>query len=242
MIWYDNPQILLSNMASFFPHKDMSFAEKMNAIMRFAIYFGIIISISKGSPSGIYFIMAVVVFTYIAYSTLSPAQKSDVVLSDPLRTLINLNDPNPGADGGAITPPYMTPALKDAIERQKSSCQKPTPNNPFGNFDMINGPIDDPNRSPACYHADVASEIDEYFNYNLYKDTDMLFEKSNSQRQFVTMPNTQIINDQTAFAKALYGIPDGTCKTNQDNCGGDYPSNDLRYNRSILIDPDRPLV
>lgn len=238
MIWYDDPKVLVSDMSAFFPHKNMNFDEKMNALMRFAIYFGVIMSVAQGTPSGIYFIMAVVVFTYLCGRSLSSSTSSDIVLEDPLRTPINLQDPNPGS----AAPEYMTPALKATIERQKETCTKPTQHNPFSNFDLINGPIDDPNRPPACYHGDVASEINEHFNYNLYMDADMLFNKSNSQRQFITMPNTKIVNDQTAFAKALYLIPEGTCKTNQDNCGGDYPSSDLRYHRGILIDPDRPLV
>ena len=241
MIWYDDPKILLSDMSAFFPHRNMSFSEKMNALMRFAIYFGIVMSVAQGTPSGIYFIMAVVVFTYICGRSLSSSE-SDIVLEDPLRTPVNLNDPNPGSAGAAVTPPYMTPALKTAISAQKESCYKPTQHNPFGNYDLINGPIQHPHREPACYHGDVADDIDQHFNYNLHKDVDMLWNKNNSQRQYYTVANTQIINDQTAFAKALYLTPDGSCKSNQNNCYRDALANDVRFNRSVLIDPNRPLV
>ena len=57
------------------------------------------------------------------------------------------------------------------------------------------------------------------FNHNLFRDVDELWERANSQRQFYTIPNTAIPNNQKEFANWLYRSPGGNCKTDQGRCG-----------------------
>tara|TARA_B100001964_G_scaffold243366_1_gene321125 strand:+ start:820 stop:1407 length:588 start_codon:yes stop_codon:yes gene_type:complete len=88
-------------------------------------------------------------------------------------------------------------------------CTKPTPNNPFMNANLI---TDDRNRMPACRPTKKVKEsIENSFNTNLYRNVSDVFGKQNGQRQFYTMPSTTIPNDQTKFAKWLYGTGP-TCK------------------------------
>ena len=42
-LWYKNPIVLISNMDEFFPTNDLSKINKINAIVRFASYYSIII-------------------------------------------------------------------------------------------------------------------------------------------------------------------------------------------------------
>jgi hypothetical protein len=42
-VWFNNPRVLLKNLDDFFPHKTLSIERKINAIARFAIYFGLLI-------------------------------------------------------------------------------------------------------------------------------------------------------------------------------------------------------
>jgi len=88
------------------------------------------------------------------------------------------------------------------------NCKNPTKDNPLMNINIG----DNPNNPLPCIHTDeIKEDINSKFNYNLYRDTDDLFERFNSQRQFYTTPNTSVPNDQTKFAEWLYKIPQ-TCK------------------------------
>lgn len=83
-------------------------------------------------------------------------------------------------------------------------CTEPTKDNPLMNINIG----DDPNKPKACEYTDEIKEnINEKYNYNLYRDVDDLFERHNSQRQFFTMPE----NNQQEFAEWLYKAPE-TCK------------------------------
>lgn len=46
-VWYKNPLVLISNMDEFFPTNDLSKINKINAIVRFALYYSLIIIICK---------------------------------------------------------------------------------------------------------------------------------------------------------------------------------------------------
>ena len=46
-LWYNNPLILLNNMDEFFPTNDLSKINKINSIIRFALYYSIIIIVCK---------------------------------------------------------------------------------------------------------------------------------------------------------------------------------------------------
>lgn len=113
---------------------------------------------------------------------------------------------------------------KRGEQDKNGKCTSPTLDNPFMNvtmkdymnFDKDGSVVD---RPQACDPTDptVKSEIETNFNNNLFRDVNDVFGKSNSQRQFFTMPWTQIPNDRESFQKWLYFSP-ATCKENQDNC------------------------
>ena len=56
-----------------------------------------------------------------------------------------------------------------------------------------------------------------------------------SQRQFFTMPWTEIVNDRDSFQKWLYLSPE-TCKQNQENC---LNYEDLRSKRFVQVDENK---
>ena len=93
----------------------------------------------------------------------------------------------------------------------------PTQENPFMNYNYI---TDKPNKKTAIKshnNNDVKKEINHLFNEKLYRDVSDLYGKNNSQRQFYTMPCTEIVNNQTEFAKWLYKT-DETCKEKGIKC------------------------
>ena len=83
-------------------------------------------------------------------------------------------------------------------------CHMPTKNNPFMNY-TIGDLIDNPNRLPACKYDNVKKKIKDNFKSHIYIDYSELWGKFISDRNFYTMPNTDIVNDQTKFALWCYG-------------------------------------
>jgi hypothetical protein len=67
----------------------------------------------------------------------------------------------------------------------------------------------------------------EYFNNDLYRNTDDIFNKENSQREFYTMPVNSIINDQTKFAEWCYKTPPTCREGNGIQCASDIISSTI---------------
>lgn len=81
----------------------------------------------------------------------------------------------------------------------------PTKENPFMNI-LIPEYVENPERGKAAdlNNATVKEEVEKYFNENLYRDVDDIWDKANSQRQWYTMPATTIPNDRDAFMEWCY--------------------------------------
>lgn len=182
LFWYQSPKILWqqSRLAEFYPSYDMTLAEKLNAIMRLSIYVGIVLFLIMNNYNYLWIPVMIGVFTVFIYNS----QKAN------LETFFNNQQ------------------LTDIVEEQLDAEQiQPTVNNPFMNFNLI---TDSRFRAPAqkSYNNDyLKADIENKFNVNLFRNVDDIWAKSNSQREFYTMPNTTVVNDQTSFAKWLYNSP-----------------------------------
>jgi len=97
-----------------------------------------------------------------------------------------------------------------------STCTKPSKTNPFMNY-TVGDLIENKDRDPACNYEDVKDEMRKEFRSHVYADSSDMWGKYYSDREFYTMPNTDIVNNQTGFALALYG-KSGECKTTGNNC------------------------
>jgi hypothetical protein len=94
---------------------------------------------------------------------------------------------------------------------------EPTTSNPFMNINLITDDKEKPAPNPSWNNEPLQKEIENKFGYNLYRDVGDLYGKSNSQRQFFTMPSTTIPNNQTSFAKWCYSTGP-TCKEKSIYC------------------------
>lgn len=111
-------------------------------------------------------------------------------------------------------------------ENFQSTCKKPTSDNPYMNY-LMSDYTDDDNEQEACDITDenIQSDIkDEYYS-DLYRNTSDLFETHNSERQFYTLPNTTLYNDQDSFAKWLFNDVNN-CKKDNQEC---LQHEDIRY-------------
>lgn len=170
----------------------MSFNEQLNCIMRFSLYFAIIVFIIKKDANILLIPVFMAIFTYYIY-------------------LVDVN--NKQHENEVLENMHV---MKDNATGRK--CQKPTQQNPFMNV-LMSDYVHNPERPPACtMNNKVKRMVSHYFDKNLYRDVDDIFHKNASDRQFYTTPNTTIPNDQTAFAKWLYQLGP-TCKEgNGDVC------------------------
>ena len=197
--WSENFSIIYQSdrLTEFFPNYQMTMIEKLNALTRMSIYLGIVLSILLRNYLYLYIIVIGFLGSYFVYKT----------QLDNLELYFNSYDSKRNRSNERI--------LLD------KPCTKPTVNNPMMNFNII---TDKRDRSKACdswNSKEVKKEIEDKFNYNLYRNVSDLYGKNNSQRQYYTMPSTTMPNDQTAFAKWCYNTGP-TCKERSLYCAPIY--------------------
>ena len=112
---------------------------------------------------------------------------------------------------------------KSKNKKQIDKCDPPNINNPFMNVLVTQ----DKNDIPSCKSSDsnIKNMSDTFYKFNLYQNSDDLFNKKHLDRQFYTMPATTIPNNQLDFSNWLYKIPDN-CKHDNNNC---LEYEDIRY-------------
>lgn len=194
-IWFNDITHFMTekNYNKFFPSKDMSFAEQLNSILRFAIYFTIVIFIIKKDVNIFLVLVFTALFTYVIYT---------VDNKNKIQERFYLESKNMVED-------------KDT----KKLCSNPTKDNPFMNV-LFSDYSDNPDRKPACdlTKGKAKKIVKKYFDNNLYRDVSDIYNRNASDRNYYTMPSTTIPNDQYAFSQFLYG-QDKTCKEgNSDTC------------------------
>jgi hypothetical protein len=218
-VWINNFEIIFKKdrLTEFFPTKEQTRAERINALVRLSLYIGLFMSLYYNDIKYMYIFIFTILITYIIYTEKNGFE---------LETLENINS------SVMIQDPQPQPKV----------CSVPTLDNPFMNATMKDymnfdetGKIVD--RPPACdiNEPKLKKTIDTQFNNNLYRDVSDVFGKFNSQRQFYTMPSTTIPNAQGEFAKWLYLNPK-TCKEDQDNC---LNYEDIRGKRFIMPNPEQ---
>ena len=181
---FDNSKIL-----EFWPSKYQNHEDKINALFRFILYGGILLSLHNQNAS--YVLLALIIIFLIAMYIEKKTYK-------PKKNNVH-----------RCTNPKM-------MKNVPQDCQKPTEENPFANV-LITDYTDNPDRPPACATGEVVHDINNKFRKNLYMDIDSIYEKENSERQFFSTANTTIPNDQVNFAKWLYE-PELNCKTKPKDC------------------------
>jgi hypothetical protein len=139
--------------------------------------------------------------------------------------LIRSREMREGFQGNAIgaatdAPAEGTPAgsaaaapLYNVIGAAPATLTLPTARNPFMNV-LLDEIKYHPTRPMAASVLDPSVKVglDDFFRAGFYSDPTDVFGRSQSQRQFITMPSTSIPNDVDSYQKWLYGIPGKTCK------------------------------
>ena len=195
-LWYNNPKILFKNLDEFFPDKDLKYNNKINSLVRFALYYSFLIILLDYNINYLYISLILIIISYYFgnYNNLKYETEN-----------FDINN--------------------------KDNCRKPTSDNPFMNYtlgNLLNK--DDPNQS-ACKYDDVKDDMRKKFRKDIYTDTNDIWGKYISDRNFYTMPNTELVSKQSEFAEWLYG-GFGKCKTEGNNC---LKMRDPTFNRGRII-------
>ena len=194
-LWKENVSILLrkDRIKEFWPNSKFHINENVNAFSRFCLYAGLILTVLQNNPFMLLMSLSIaIIFTKIAQRHKRPSLYK------------------------SVQPEHTMPELNKMV---KKKCLEPSNENPFANvtyFDYEN----DPNRPPACSIDNVKENVNDKFFHSFPQSEYDLYNNGHSQRQFFSMPNTTIPNDQASFAKWLYGDINKTCKSNPLNCTG----------------------
>jgi hypothetical protein len=191
-IWFEDIQgfMVETNFYVIWPTKDMPFAQQLNALVRFSIYFALIVFVLKHDINIFFVVVVMAAFTYFIYT-------NDKTVKQTRHDIIE---------------------KMNEMDVNGRRCVRPSAQNPFMNV-LMTDYAKNPQRPPACETSQrTKRDIKANFDRNLYRDVDDIFHKKASDRQFYTTPITTIPNDQTKFAKWLYGTP-ATCKEgNGEKC------------------------
>ena len=194
-IWYKDWRSFARDdrLVRFIPMPRTPLSNQLNAVMRFALYYGIAALLIRGSFASIYIPVVTAAITYVVFNT---EDNSDTQTKEAL-SAINV--------------------VRDA--RTMQPCVSPSLDNPFMNV-LMSDYSRFANRPAACdvTHPTIHERAETLSAHNLYKDSDDIYDRNASSHQFYTNPSTTIPNDQGAFARWLYETPP-TCKEgNSDWC------------------------
>eukprot|EP00798_Chlamydomonas_sp_ICE-L_P019645 gene19645-26331_t len=162
----------------------MDFVQRMNAVMRFSVYFAVVMIVLTSNMKYVLVPVVVAIITYLLHQRM------------PQSTGPTLKD-------GQVYDKFA-----------ERGCTAPSNNNPFMNVLMneyVDAP--DRLRACDVEDNKVRKLVNKHFDENLPRNVDDIFNKQASDRQYYTTPNTQIPNDQESFVKWLYGGAK-TCKEN----------------------------
>jgi hypothetical protein len=195
--WLNDYKILFykEKLTEFFPTIQMTLIEKLNAIFRMSIYLSILLYLFTNNYLYLYIMIIVGAFTVFIFKT----QK------DNLELYFN-SDSNSREN-----------SIQQTLIEEKKNEINPTVENPFMNINLITDNKEKPPPLPSWNNNEIQKDIEDKFGYNLYRDVGDLYGKSNSQREYYTMPSTTIPNNQTSFAKWCYSTGP-TCKEKSIYC------------------------
>lgn len=201
-VW-ENPKVLLSTRFALKYHKEgVCMSEYVNIlvlIFTVAFFIGSFLSVFMRSSQPILVSMGIALLYSIPFIW-------DI-------TRIQTTEPFANATGTGTGTGKPATAIYDVIGAQASTVTMPTTRNPFMNV-LIDEIKYNPTRPIAMSITDpsVQVKLDDFFRTEFTADPTDVFGRSQSQRQFITMPSTSIPNDQNSYQNWLYKIPGKTCK------------------------------
>lgn len=246
--WYDDISVLWLHGGEFFPAKHHTERERLNAMVRLVVYASVAAFVVGGRAEALVVGAALVAALSLSVKFSKPPPNAmiqdDTTAIDT--TAIDDNDDDEEDEeeetDGAVEATTSTElanwehvrqiaaeasgvgrygtATGKPVASTKRRCKLSTPNNPFANM-LLSDLATDPGRPRACAYDKHADLIKKNFNRGLVRNLYDVYDKENSQRQFMTMPVTTSAADVSAFARYCYGgLGRKTCKEDTTKCTG----------------------
>lgn len=217
-LWIKSPGVLLSTQ---FGTRDLCVSNNINAFSRAAIVGFLVAGVL--SPALGFSGFAIVLLALLAlygrwlFETVIPSQ--GIAYAPPERVTKPNKEGFEVATGANIRPDLLqhgvfADAPKVIATRPGVAVvTRPTAANPFMNV-LLDEIKYNPTRPAADFASDPNNQVvlDDFFRVQWASDPTDVFGRSQSQRQFYTMPSSSIPNDQGSFQNWLYLIPGKTCK------------------------------
>ena len=186
-IWFSDINIIFNKDTIFniIPVSDMSNGAKVNSITRFAFYLSILLYLVTGNYLYFYIFVVTVIVTYIIYIF-----NTKEFFDENLAENLDLEKVEHVA----------------TVTENDLDCQPPTEENPLMN-PLLGANTYTNKEACSVQNNEVLEKVDKKFCNKLFQNTSSIFNDRNNQRQFYTVPNTSIPNDQGAFANWLYKTP-----------------------------------
>ena len=194
-LFEDPKQLIRSDkIKDFWPTSDQTAAERVNATARFIVYATCILYLIRRD-------VRVFVMGATGLGVLYVMEKSKMVKEGRAR-----------------------PSIVEKVFNGNSPCDLPTRENPMANV-LMNEYVDRPDRPSACDYSSVDDKVSRMlsdripFGPSRSRSAMPEHQRNGYERQFVTMPVTNIPGDQTAFAEWLYGGKNSpTCRSDPRMC------------------------
>lgn len=238
-IWYNDITVLARNAGKLWPSQKMTFEAQINALTR--LYFiitavGYVMTRNNAYLMiGVFWIILTALYGYAKINKmLHYTSKTDHSGSGFLNYLSKLGSIQEGFSP-AMDSKTVEETIKQAYETptQENNFETPSVTNPLSNV-LLTDIQDNPTRKPAppAYLESVEKEINEKTKAMIKKNNpeindidERLFTEvgdnvtfDRGMRQFYSMPNTQIPNDQKGFVEFCYGSMISCKEGNEQAC------------------------
>ena len=216
-IFIDNPGILVNKdyIFDFIPDLKASTEERINAIVRFSLYFSLVLMVVKNNYRYFYIFLATLIITYLFYTNNRENFTGNIEKNEDSNNNADSENENENGNGN-----------ENETKNESVNCDEPKCENLFMNV----LPTDDfTKKKPACsYTKEISQKVNKGFYSKFKKDVNTFYNQDFGMRQFYSMPNTQVPNDQGTFAKWLYNTP-VSCSTGDNNILKQYRSCNMNH-------------
>lgn len=208
----------LDYLLKVFPTSDMTYAEKINTLVRLSIYIGIILALFYSNYLFLYIPIITMLITYILYLFRIEQLDKSRENNGPNAKLYDVSNTTMQNLTNKYMPGQKGESFDSILNVQR--CTKPSELNPFMNPLLFDSRI----RSSSCDSVKPENQLSIEKEYNKYciKDISDIWNHNSGRRQFYTVASTTYPNDQGKFANWLYRTPP-TCKEgNSAQCIANY--------------------
>lgn len=210
--WTESPSILLTDASDFFPfHKAARecTTTALNSLTRFGLYLSIVMAILYRTPVYLGLGIGIAILAVAAFY----GMKQSGILREGFTTIVTptLESSDQGAPALIGGEDVSNRVVADVIGVEDRTL--PSGPNPFMNM-LVNEIKSNPTKPPATSvdTPEMARTFSDQFQTRMYGDPTDVFQHSQNQRTWYTMPSTSIPNDGDSFQNWLFRVPGRTCK------------------------------